>query len=1190
MSNLQTYLQKTVVDNENLDKNSIKNNFYLLQENEIDLLKNDKKLFKHFYGEDNYRTLFESLLKENVTNQNRFRYGKIKCLINILEEKIEKQKDKSKVFYLEEKLNELKAKERHIRNKNKQFLILEEESSGSKADKFISNWEKLASKGLNFVFSGNKPEDGAVKKTIKLLLKVIAIGFGVIMYIKAAAAMPILLLPIIIMIGYFLYKILALGTKTAIKAYSKVISQKWVSKIFGIREEKLREMSTDANEFKEKFEKFISDKENEAKKKIINAIKTKIMTFGDNNPKLSLTIKIAASALFKAWEIFLSPITFIIQFFSDMLLKTCGDVADSLLKITKKESSAEAVISGLGFDAETLGIKKEQTAESLLDSLDKDYYDHIKKNVIKDSLFVKHNQLYNENAIDQTKNSLLSKFYKKDRVEVVMASFKKNDLRFDISPISGSVKIRKNKNQITDANEIKSILKANGLKNENDVKIGQKGDIAVNDSNFEKLKNEVFLNKDAAPENQNSEETLETKITEKINSTISKTEDQDIKKFLEDTVKIVNDKDALNKLLVEKEKDEKLKTIASSIKTDLTKKKEEISGDYLSTEQSAEDEKKNEETTEENLLDKNDKLYIHILKDSIPESLKITKEIPTTSDDVLGYIELNKKDTKEKNYRFNGKMFVRTAFNNKDNKLVSTIFESEENTFQNVTEKEAIISLRFEKGKYVINSGKFLGMFGEKSTKGQMFPTFKDYLNFSIKEIKKEFSDKYQLEIKKLNEKEKSNLNSEIDKELFNILNINFSEKGDSIKTKKIADLEKTVDFKNLKTEETKSDEETLKSKTIYINIKEDEKIDVSDLKVSTTIPSDGIGYLELTKKENSDSYLVDIYLKKVFDYKKNDLLKAIFEETETKNDFVKLTEEPAELQIKMENNKFILSQKGGFLGFNKKISKIGKINSKYKEYISNSISEIERNVIKNNKDLKKNNPTVKEKIENISNIDWSKDIKDIKEQKIEEIEDGLKQQSGKEMEDLEKEEGQLISNRNAIALGLFSFISRSAFAWYMGVQSSDLGILISGIVESGGKISKEISNDLFKKVTDADLKQDVKFDGKGSKTFFNKIFEKFGLKYKGSIDSAKVNPKSPEGIKMPKPKMEPTAEEPTPSEAVPKDESSPVSKDEPTPKDKPLPEDEPPKTTINNSYQYTNRDEDFLFNEYFRLESRLKK
>ena len=626
MSNLQTYLQKTVVDNENLDKNSIKNNFYLLQENEIDLLKNDKKLFKHFYGEDNYRTLFESLLKENVTNQNRFRYGKIKCLINILEEKIEKQKDKSKVFFLEEKLNELKAKERHIRNKNKQFLILEEESGGSKADKFISNWEKLASKGLNFVFSGNKPEDGAVKKTIKLLLKVIAIGFGVIMYIKAAAAMPILLLPVIIMIGYFLYKILALGTKTAIKAYSKVISQKWVSKIFGIREEKLREMSTDANEFKDKFEKFISDKENEAKKKIINAIKTKIMTFGNNNPKLSLTIKIAF-LLFKAWKIFISPIAFIIQFFSGMLLKTCGGVADSLLKIIKKESSAEAVISGLGFDAETLGIKKEQTAESLLDSLDKDYYDHIKKNVIKDSLFVKHNQLYNENAIDQTKNSLLSKFYKKDRVEVVMASFKKNDLRFDISPISGSVKIRKNKNQITDANEIKSILKANGLKNENDVKIGQKGDIAVNDSNFEKLKNEVFLNKDAVPENQNSEETLETKITEKINSTISKTEDQDIKKFLEDTVKIVNDKDALNKLLVEKEKDEKLKTIASSIKTDLTKKKEEISGDYLSTEQSAEDEKKNEETTEENLLDKNDKLYIHILKDSIPESLKITKEI-----------------------------------------------------------------------------------------------------------------------------------------------------------------------------------------------------------------------------------------------------------------------------------------------------------------------------------------------------------------------------------------------------------------------------------------------------------------------------------------------------------------------------------------------------------------------------------
>lgn len=944
---LDYYMSQSLRD-EKIDIDAIKNNFYLLQENEIELLKNDKKLFKHFYGEDNYQLLYNFFLNENNnTNSYRFRYGRTKCLINILEEKIKKEKNKNKIFYLENELSRLRTKEKKIKLKNQNFLILEEKNKKLNINSLISGWEKGLSKGISFVFSSDKPEDSKVKKYVKLLLKVITIGLGIVMYIKAAIAIPILLLPIIIMAGYFLYKILALGTKGAIKVYSKVISQSWVSKIFGVREEKLKEMSNNAEEFKTKFEEFIDEKEKAAKKTMMNFIQNKIMKFGENNPKLALTLKIAL-LLYKSWRIFLSPITFIIQFFSGMLLKTCGSVADSLLKIIKKESTVEAVISGIGLDAEALGLKKENkeiTKESLLDSLENDYYEHIKNQTVKKSLFAKHYNLYNERVIDQTKDNFFSSFYKKNKVEVVSASFNKNNFKFDISPISGVIKIKKDKNQIKDAEEIKNILKTNGLKDESKIQIGNDGNIVIDDENFKIIKSEVF------------------------NSKTSET-------------------------------------------TDETKPEEE----------KPEEEKSEEEKAEDNLLENNEKLFINIDKDSSLENLKIIKDKPSESDDILGYIEL--------------------------------------------------------------------------------------------------------------------------------------------------------------------------------------------------------------TKKENSNLFTADIYLKKIIDYKKNDLLKIIFEAEEKQNEFVKLTEEPAELELKMENNKFILSQKGGFLGFNKKISKVGKINTKYKEYVSKTIPEIEKIIIKNNKEIKKDEPILKEKLENISNIDWESNITDIKDKKIEDIESSLKDKFGSEMEKAEKEEGgELISQRNAITLGLFSVISGSALAWHMGGGSTGLGVIISGMMDTGGKVSQSVAKDLFQKVSDNDLTKEVKFDGQGQKTFFQKLYESFGLKFKGNLDSAKVDPKNPEDIKISgggsefnkgpdidgetegfevDEKLKSPSNEPIPSDKKPVE----VKEESATDKKETVNESKKSKTINNTNKKETEEmvetdlgfndlvrikiseynDEKFLFNEYFKLEGRLNR
>ena len=119
-------------------------------------------------------------------------------------------------------------------------------------------------------------------------------------------------------------------------------------------------------------------------------------------------------------------------------------------------------------------------------------------------------------------------------------------------------------------------------------------------------------------------------------------------------------------------------------------------------------------------------------------------------------------------------------------------------------------------------------------------------------------------------------------------------------------------------------------------------------------------------------------------------------------------------------------------------------------------------------------------------------------------------------MEKAEKEEtGALISQRNAITLGLFSVISGSAIAWHMGGGSAGLGMIVGSMMDIGGKASQSVAKDLFQKVSDSDLTKQVKFDGQGQKTFFQKLYESFGLKFKGNLDSAKVNPKNPEDIKI---------------------------------------------------------------------------
>ena len=519
-----------------------------------------------------------------------------------------------------------------------------------------------------------------------------------------------------------------------------------------------------------------------------------------------------------------------------------------------------------------------------------------------------------------------------------------------------------------------------------------------------------------------------------------------------------------------KPNEEQLSNTEDKTKNEQTKDEETKDKEKTGNEETKPEEEKIKNDEAAKLLNDNQKLYIPIKNDSSPEELEFSKDMPNKDDNnILGYIELEKQGVNKNNYRFSGKISIKKVFDYSANKLTSLLFEEVElpqKEFLNITKEPALISIRIENGKYVINSGKFLGMFGEKSKKGKVNETFFDYVRFGIKKIKEDYLKKNSLEINKLNQTERSELDKKVNEILFDFDKTdNFNNiKLDALKERKSKVLD-TIKFSSLKTEDKIGKEKLLTLKEIYINISDEKtQINVADLPLTAEKLTDGIGYVKLSKIKDA-KYNAYFFSKKAFNYEKNNFLKTIFEEdtpeVETvKNDFIDLTGEPAEVEIKLENDKFALSQKGGFLGFNKKIDKIGKVNTNYKEYIKNIIPQIEKDLVKNLID--KNETEVQDKIKDISNIELTDaGVKEAKDKKIEEIRKEFQSKTNDEAEkEAEQKNLPFISKRNALTLGLFSVISIVVAAFHAsgGVLNPKVAALVA--VLKTGEGAEEVLKD----------------------------------------------------------------------------------------------------------------------------------
>lgn len=1055
MSNLYQFLEKTKKNNLFLEDNEIlKKKLFLLEIEEIQLFKRDKEVFKHFYGENNFNALskvIKNKTSDEFTNFFEVRTGKLKYLIDKIENKLKQEKNSNKIFILENELKKLRKKENRLyvinnrKIKNAYLLNEEDEKKEQKESLFnrgLKKFENLTTDLISFGAKSNKAEDSALIKATRIILKVLAMAYGLYVTASLVTAFPVLIVPVAVALGTCLVYLVAVGTAKAIKFLKKIAesNKEIISKFLGITLEDINKYLDDAEGLADLINSKIKAFKEKAKKIFVDNFMKKINLFFKNNPKLSFTVSVLF-LLLKTGNILVNPISFLIQFFSGMLMKSCGAVVDKFLAVLEKNKDKEGddlkniiTKSLLGFEIKTDETKKETKKEpevpenssfnykNLVNDFEQYYYEHIKNNIVDKSLFLKENNIfYEEEKTTVTKNidtkliqHISPGFYKQGKVIVSLASLRKGIFKADIYTISKKIYFKVNKVIIKDEAKIKENLKTIGVSDEDLKKIKITNNyIELTQETFDILKKafDNYVPGTKAPE-------------------VTPTEAQ----------------------------------------TGETKGEENKGEEKTGTEEAKPEEEKIKNDEASKLLNDNQKLYIPIKNDSSGEQLEIGKDMPSKDDDnILGYIELDKQGVNKNNYRFSGKISIKKVFDYSTNKLTSLLFEEPEiqqKEFLNITKEPALISIRVENGKYIINSGKFLGMFGEKSKKGKVNETFFDYIRFGIKKIKEDYLKKNSLEINKLNQTERGELDKKINDILFNFDKTdNFTNiKLDALKERKSRDLE-TIKFSSLKTEEKIGKENLLTLKEIYININDEKtQINVADLPLVAEKPVDGIGYVKFIKIKDA-KYNAYFFSKKAFNYEKNNFLKTIFEEetpeTETpKNDFIDLTGEPAEVEIKLENDKFALSQKGGFLGFNKKIDKIGKVNTNYKEYIKNIIPEIEKDLVKNLID--KNETSVQDKIKDISDIELTDaGIKAAKDKKIEEIK---KESQDKTNDEVEKEAEQknmpFISKRNTLTLGLFSAISIMAVAFHAsgGVLNPKVAALIA-IMKT-----REGAEDLLKK------------------------------------------------------------------------------------------------------------------------------
>jgi hypothetical protein len=1046
MSNLYQFLEKTKKKNIFLeDKNILKEKLFLLNSEELDLFKRDRKTFENFYGENVTNALSSSV--KNKTNDQFFnlfevRSGKLKYLIAKTEDQIEKAKKEKNKVILESELKKLKKRERRLflltNEKIKNYYSFNEadESQENKKESFLDKglkkFENLTGNILKTATSKvNYKKNSKLTIAMKWGARIISMLYAYKAITGLAATMgaiaPILGTTVIVAVCSFILFLIALKTPTALNFLRLVLNKnkEIISKTLGISVEEITGFSDNVKGLATKFDKIIKEYKIKAKKALVDGVIKKINLAFKDKPEVLLGIISAFFAL-KLFGLFKNPVTFLIQFFSGMLFKSCTSIADGFIAVYDKFKSEKEGLDLVksvwstfhGFEVpqkildtffkDEVKSKDQETENKIPENasfsyqfekeLQSYYYEHIQNNIMSKSAFVKEKHIFYEAEQNNSiKTNIVNKvllgeispdLYRKKQVEVTIFSLRKGNFKANINMLDNKIYLLENKVLKKTKEEIEAMLKKMGLQNQELTKLNiVSNHIVITKDSYITLKN-LFINYSG----QNATPTEQTQDTEEQQENKGNAEEQEGNKTEEQNV------DNASKL-----------------------------------------------------LNDNNTLYVPITQNSEPENLIMVKDKPN-DENILGYIEMKKKGVEKNNYRFDGSIYVKKAFDYPSNKLVSTLFEEEQpemKNFVNITKQPALISVRVDKGKYIINSGKFLGMFGEKSKKGKLNETFFDYIRYGVKKIKNDYMSKYDLEIKKLDQEQKNELDQKINDILFDFNKTdNFTIKADLLRERKKQELEKIAfsQFEKEKTPETEEEpvkkidkNKILREKEIYINIPDEKtKIDISDLQLSTEKPIDGVGYVKLTKKDN-DNFDASFFVKRAFNYQKNIFLKTIFEQEQEENlpeseiekiDYIDVTGEPAEVEIELIDDKFAVSQKGGFLGFNKKISKIGKVNNNYKEYINNIIPQIEREVSKNKID--KNDPDIQDKINDISTIDFKGDIKKTKDEKVNEI---LSKTETDSMENAEKEAKEknipFITSRNAIALGLFSFVSALAIYWH---------------------------------------------------------------------------------------------------------------------------------------------------------------
>ena len=417
MSNLYRFLEKTKKNNLFLEDNEIlKKKLFLLKNEEIQLFKRDKEVFKHFYGETNFNALsrvIKNKTADEFINFFEVRTGKLKYLIEKTENRLKQEKNSNKIFILENELKKLRKKENRLytlnnrKIKNAYLLNEEEEKKEQKESLFnrgLKKFENLTTDLIGFGAKSNKAEDSTLIKATRIILKVLAMAYGLYVTASLVTAFPILAVPVGVALGTCLVYLVAVGTEKSIKFLKKIAesNKEIIGKFLGITLEDINKYLDNAEGLADLINSKIKAFKEKAKNIFSNNFLKKINLQFKDNPKMSFTVS-TLLLLLKAGNILINPISFLIQFFSGMLMKSCGTVVDKFLALLEKNKDKQGddlkntiTKSLFGFEIKEEAKEKPKESENssfnyknIVNDFQQYYYEHVKNNIVNQSLFLK---------------------------------------------------------------------------------------------------------------------------------------------------------------------------------------------------------------------------------------------------------------------------------------------------------------------------------------------------------------------------------------------------------------------------------------------------------------------------------------------------------------------------------------------------------------------------------------------------------------------------------------------------------------------------------------------------------------------------------------------------------------------------------------------------------------------------------